>query len=67
MMQVAPEHVGVGFVITALAGVIPAVIDVSSDANREVQTSKFLNFEVNRPSGEFLVCAMLRAIRVLLA
>lgn len=66
-MQVAPEHVGVGFAIIALAGVIPAVIDDKSDANREVQTIKYLNFLVSRPTREILVCAMLRAIRVLLA
>ena len=67
MMQVAPEHVGVGFASTALAGVIPTVIEVSSDANKEVQTIKYLNFEANRLTRELLVCVSLRAIRVLLA
>jgi hypothetical protein len=66
MMQVAPEQVGVGFVITAFAGVIPAVIPTRSGAIKEVQTSKNLNFEVSRAAGEVFVCVIL-AIRPLLA
>ena len=54
-MQVAPEQTGVGFVITALAGVAPMVIPESKETTSELAVKRYFDRNTILATKEFFV------------